>query len=67
MLGNGLVLKSLGIRMFGLPPVNGEAIRPAQCGVNDWLGMRPITPGPHNFRRTVPISPENKAGKNTQA
>lgn len=62
----GLFLKSLGIRMFGLPPVNGEAIRPAQRGVNNWLGMRPIAPGTHNFCRTVPIGPENKAGKKSQ-
>lgn len=51
--------------MFGLPPVDGKAIRPAQCGVNNWLGVRPIAPGPHNFRWTVPVGPEKKAAKTT--
>ncbi len=41
------------------PPVNGQAIRPAESGVYNRLSMWPITPGPHNLRRTVPVSPEN--------
>lgn len=45
------------------PPVNSQAVRPAQSGVYNRPGMWPISPSPHNLRWPVPVRPKNIPGK----